>query len=285
MEKMDQSGPSDLYYEKRTIDSKNNTITNTPLNTNFEQQLQPLRMVRTMSLANATIPHTWYNISGRLENNIAIINGVEVEWPETNLSDALDPDAVPVAPIIVGYLNTQLTAAFPGGTWDVLLDLNRRITLDISAGAPVGTFQVSKGLGCLLGIDPDIVYDVATDLPIVATNLIDFQPIKKVNLRIFNGATGILTDGRSQAATFDIPVGNTIYGDFIQYESREGHINIVPFEMNGSNCMVSNIGVNIVDDRGIPIDLNGVAWTLSLGFRQDPRERPLPEGVGSFFVD
>lgn len=279
-----QKEAADLYYEKRTISSKNNMISE-GLNSEFEQQLQPLRMVRTMSLESAKIPHTWYNISGRLDNNVAIINGVEVEWPATNLSAALDPNAVPVAPILVGYLNTQLTTAFPAGTWDVQLDLNYRLTLDVSAGAPIGTFQVSEGLGCLLGIDPDIVYDVATDLPIVATDLIDLQPIKNVNLRIFNGATGILTDGRSQAATFDLPVDDTIYGDYINYSARDKHLNIVPFEMNGSNCMVSSIGLSIVDDRGIAIDLNGVDWTIVLGFRQDPKERPMPAIVGKFFQD
>jgi len=275
----------DLYYEKRTIDSKNNEVSNPSFNTQFIQQIQPLRMVRTMGLESVKIPHTWYNISKQLETSTATINGVDILWPDDNLTTSLDPNSAPVAPQIVNYLNTQLNTAFPLGTWNVSLGLDYRLTLDVSAGAPIGTFQVTEGLGCLLGIDPDTEYDVSTDLPIVATNIIDLQPVKNIYLRIFNGATGILSNGRNQAATFDILVGDSIYGDFVHYQARSGHINVISFVMNGSNCMLSSIGVAVVDGKGRFLDLNGVGWNVVLGFRQDPKERPMPSIVGKYFIE
>jgi hypothetical protein len=277
----------DFYYEKRTIKSTNNVISSEPLNTVFRQSIQPLRGVRTMGVDSVSIPHTWYNISERLENNILLVDGTETPLPDANLSVQLDYGA-PLfnsRPIIENYINTQLDLLYPA-TWNVRLGNDYKLIFSVTASSFTNeTLQATERLGRLLGLDPDKVYDLATDLPFTADHVIDLQPIKSVFVRVMNSGTGVYSDGVANAATYDIPVGDTVYGEFINYESRTGHINLIPFSKQGTNIMISEISIGLVDDRGAYLDLNGADWSIVLGFRISPSERPMPMHLEKYFVD
>lgn len=268
-----------LFPEKRALHSTAN-ILNGPLNTVFEQQIQPLRNLAVLQLESASIPHSWYNISENLGNNVITITGTPATFSDANLTGDIDPSTG--NPQIEDYLVTELTSLFVGGTWTVSLNMDATLTIDETTGTITDTFTVNSGVGYTLGLDPSVTYDPTTDFPLT-TGVIDLQPVKELYIVISNTTEGIYTDGRAQSATFSMPV-NGNFGDIERYNSKNGLMNAIPFIDKSSKCYMDNIGILIVNKHGKPIDLNNVPWHIILLARQYEQERPMPPRIGQYFV-
>lgn len=272
---------SKLHYEKRVLYSKNNT-SNSPLNTEFTQNIQPLRDIATVSLESASIPHSWYNISTQLGNNQAFVGGSLNLFPDANLTGDIDPTTG--NPQIEDYITTNFNNIIGAGGWRATLNtIDSTLTIDQITTVGLPTVVFSEDMACLFGLDSSKTYNFdlgSPDLPIV-TNPVDLQPIKNIYIREFNFPTGLYSNAISQAASFDIPV-TTNYGEINVYRARENHINTLLFEKQASNCNVSVVGLLIVDKNGKLIDLNNVPWSITLGFRQQIYERNSPGNLGDF---
>ena len=232
----------------------------------------PLKGVTRVTLHSAIIPHSWYNISAQLENNsLVILNDdelVTVTLPSGNYTfDTF-------ASMLESVFNDQLA-----GTWTVTKDqppdstngaYNYRLIIDCDAGwsipavdgtptDPIPESYKLLGLGAS-GLSAGAPPYTAT------TGVICLNPVR--GLFIGHSRCKDLASNSFDPhfkSQFFIPVTG-IFGSLELYQMKEGAFNTVT--LSGVDNLLSDYTIQLLDQDGALVDLNGQDWTVSFMYTE-----------------
>jgi hypothetical protein len=203
-----------------------------------------------LSFVNAEIPHTWYNVSEQLQNNLLSIDGVSTAITEANYDIFTLLDAINTA-------NLQFTASFS--------DLTSRVSLE-NTDTSNHTLDAS-GLARVLGFPTTTT--ITAGQTVTGPGVVNLATIHAIYLHSDLAVANVIStkNNNFESIIGKVPVG-TEPGDSIVYDPD------VPWVSRLDARSIASFRLSLRDQNGKLIQLNGCNFELSLTFEIHNIERP-----------
>ena len=140
---------------------------------------------------------------------------------------------------------------------------NTTSKITITATGPGGNLETCTGtLGPLLGFNTTTtnlsnVYVGSDPVNITYSNMMAITSNEWTKYNHPN----IRTDGLVASIIYNVPIGTTIYGANVYWQSKSQHINIIPWDRSQT---INNFDIELYDDNGRLVDMNNSNYTLEL---------------------
>ena len=195
-----------------------------------------------LSFVNAEIPHTWYNVSEQLQNNLLSIDGVSTAITEANYDIFTLLDAINAASL-------PFTATFS--------DLTSRVSLE-NTDISDHTLDAS-GLARVLGFPTTTT--ITAGQSVTAPGVVNLATIHAIYLHSDLAVANVIStkNNNFESIIGKVPVG-TEPGDSIVYDPD------VPWVSRLDARSIASFRLSLRDQNGKLIQLNGCNFELSLTF-------------------
>lgn len=194
-----------------------------------------------VSVLDAEIPYSWYNISEHLGNNKITINDIEITITEKNYS----------AFSLATALTAELFSHFIGDAVIIVTfdDDTNKFTFLSASVFTINKTTMPKELGAY-----NLPY---TNTLYISTQCCDLAGTSSVYIQSDNMSIQNLSSSNKQTGILGKVIVNSPPGSYIFYQPSTPQYFVL------SNAL-SYININLVDDDNNYIDLNGLNWSLTL---------------------
>lgn len=242
---------------------------------------QKINGILNMTVCNAEIPISFYNISLALGNTCFKISDLSVT-PNVDKIISI-PEGEYTSTTLVSAINSALSSASTGFTISITngkTTISRStntipisIRFDIKSDGTIDRFNFKHKLGWLLGFRKTNYFLPATTngLYITSECVVDLNTIRYAYLVIDeftkNSENTFITNsnfiGRNILAKISFNKQLYPFGS-VQHSSREDGYLLSDMRDYGGKIDLQKLNVRLVDELGVPIDLNGNDFSFSL---------------------
>ena len=216
----------------------------------FQSNDSDLHGINRIHLKTSIIPNTQYNINTK-NNRLVIVSG-----------DMLEVPALPVGQYnittYIAALTTALNIAAVPNTFAVTVDnLTHKLILTKSGGAEFTIAERSLNpMYVVIGQNDE---KTSTGLILQLDNIYNLSGLRHVYIESFTLGKSLLTGSvKKYSVIADIPI-TVPFGYFQSDTFSEETLNVVYYRGYKN---VSNFSINLVDEFGLPLELNGGHFSL-----------------------
>jgi hypothetical protein len=209
-----------------------------------------------LSVQHAIIPYSFYNINSR--NNKLTIQETVVDGNGAPVSTITNTLYISNGNYNAYQLASYLATLFVGGRMAVSYDVIKNKFKFVNTTYNFKFLSAFSTCQELLGLDTNDLYNTSALLSYTSQNLINLAPIRCICLAT-NLQTGCVNNNQQseQNIICSIPVDAPPYS-IITYKNTSN------FKVNLFDNNFNSIVIRLVDDTGLPIDLNSQFFSLTL---------------------